>query len=130
MDDAAERRALQKAPVMPRYEVRTREGIVEVDAPDEQALERAIAEIPGTTPKGVMDYIGDLGRLHQQFQRAAGVGATMGFRDPLVAGMRSLTGQGDYEKLLEEERAKTAAIPAAIRYPSEAVGAAATGIAT
>jgi hypothetical protein len=115
---------------MPLYQVQTRDGIVEVEASNEQALERAIAEIPGTSPKGVMDTIGDLGRLHQQFQRAAAQGATLGWAPEIVARGQELVGRGSYEENLERTRAELAAIPGAIRYPSEAVGAAATGIAS
>jgi hypothetical protein len=130
MDDAAERRALSEGAVMPRYEVQTRDGIVEVEAANDQALEQAIAEIPGTSPKGMMDYIGDLGRLHQQFQRAAAQGATFGWAPEIVARGQELIGRGSYEENLARTRGELAAIPAAIRYPSEAVGAAATGIAS
>jgi hypothetical protein len=105
---------------MPLYSVQTTDGkTLEVEAPNDQALEQALASIPGTSHKTVLNYVDDA-------VRAAAQGATFGWADPIAARMGALTGQGTYKENLTRERAQTAQIPGAIRYPAEIAGALAT----
>jgi hypothetical protein len=78
--------------------------------------------VPGKG-KGVLQYIDDA-------VRAAAQGATFGWADPIAARMGALTGQGSYEENLARERAQTAAIPGAIRYPAEIAGAIGSTVAS
>jgi hypothetical protein len=113
MDYAAERRAHSRGEIMPVFEIQTPDGRrFEIEARDMQEAASALPPEKSFFQKYVDDPV-----------RAMAQGATFGWADPIAARMGALTGQGSYEENLARERAQTAAIPGAIRYPAEIAGA-------
>src|SRR6185369_17525485 len=94
-------------------------------APTTPAPANAFADLIPAPSKGVLGHVDDAVRSLAQ-------GATFGFADELAAAGNTLpiigTGKS-YEENLADEKARNAAIPAAVKIPGEVAGAVGSAVA-